>query len=89
MSYIRKGENEKDNVIIILNLTPVPRDNYRIGLPKAGTLKEIFNSDATKYNGTGDFKNKQLASEKIEWNGKENPIELNLPPLGMLAFKFK
>lgn len=89
MSYIRKGENEKDNVIIILNLTPVPRDNYRIGLPKAGTLKEIFNSDATKYNGTGDFKNKQLASEKIEWNGKENSIELNLPPLGMLAFKFK
>lgn len=89
MTYIRKGNNEKDNVIVILNLTPVPRENYRIGLPKAGTLKEIFNSDATKYNGTGNFHNKKLASDEKEWNGRENSIEMNLPPLGMLAFKFK
>jgi 1,4-alpha-glucan branching enzyme len=89
LSYIRKGNDEKDNVIIILNLTPVPRENYRVGLPKAGTLKEVFNSDATKYNGTGGFNNKSLNSEVKEWNNRKNSIELNLPPLGMLAFKFK
>ncbi len=89
MSYIRKGENEKDNVIVILNLTPVPRENYRIGLPKKGTLKEIFNSDAKKYNGTANFKNKNLTSDKKEWNSREDSIELNLPPLAMLAYKFK
>ena len=89
MSYVRKGENEKDNVVIILNLTPVPRENYRIGLPKAGTLKEVFNSDAKKYNGTGNFKNKKLTSEPKEWNGRENSIELDLPPLGMIAYKYK
>ena len=89
MTYIRKGENEKDNIIIILNLTPVPRENYRIGLPKAGTLKEVFNSDDQKYYGTSNYKNTKLTSEEKEWNNREHSVELNLPPLGMLAFKFK
>ncbi|OAD43942.1 1,4-alpha-glucan branching protein GlgB [Polaribacter atrinae] len=89
MSYIRKGENEKDNIIVILNLTPVPRENYRIGLPKKGTLTPVFNSDDTKYNGTGNFKSKKLTSEKKVWNNREHSIELNLPPLGMIAYKYK
>ena len=89
MSYIRKGENEKDNVLVVLNLTPVPRENYRIGLPKAGKLKQVFNSDDQKYYGTSNYKNPKLTSEEKEWNNRENSIELNLPPLGMLAFKFK
>ncbi|PQJ77554.1 1,4-alpha-glucan branching protein GlgB [Polaribacter glomeratus] len=89
MSYIRKGNDEKDNVIVILNLTPIPRQQYRIGLPKAGTLKEIFNSDAKKYNGTGGFNTKNLTSVEKEWNNRKNSLELDLPPLGMLAFKFK
>jgi 1,4-alpha-glucan branching enzyme len=89
LSYIRKGENVKDHIIVILNLTPIPRENYRVGLPKAGTLKEIFNSDLKKYNGTNQFKNKKLASDKKVWNHREHSIKLDLPPLGMLAFKFK
>lgn len=89
MTYIRKGENEKDNVIVVLNLTPVPRENYRIGIPKAGTLKEIFNSDAKKYFGSGSYKNKNLTSEVREWNGREHSLELDLPPLAMMAFKFE
>ena len=89
MSYIRKGNNEKDDVIIILNLTPIPREKYRIGIPKAGTLKEVFNSDAKKYNGTDNSKNKNLTSNLKEWNGRKNSIELNLPPLGMIAIKYK
>ncbi|WP_445747113.1 1,4-alpha-glucan branching protein GlgB [Polaribacter sp.] len=89
MTYIRKGENEKDNVIVVLNLTPVPRENYRIGIPKAGTLKEIFNSDSKKYYGSDCFKNKNLTSEVREWNGREHSLELNLPPLAMMAFKYE
>ncbi|TXD53973.1 MULTISPECIES: 1,4-alpha-glucan branching protein GlgB [unclassified Polaribacter] len=89
MTYIRKGEHEKENIIVILNLTPVPRNEYRIGLPKAGSLKEIFNSDSKQYNGTGGFTNKNLKSDTKVWNNREHSIELNLPPLGMLAFKFK
>ena len=89
LTYIRKGENEKDNVLIVLNLTPVPRENYRIGLPKEGELKEVFNSDAKKYNGSGTYSNKKLISEALEWNGREHSTELNLPPLSMVAYKYK
>ena len=89
MSFIRKGVHEKDNVIIVLNLTPIPRENYRIGIPKAGTLKEVFNSDAKIYNRTNNFSNKNRTSNSKKWNGRKNSIELNLPPLGMLAFKYK
>lgn len=89
LSYIRKGENEKDNVIIVLNLTPVPRENYRIGLPKSGSLKQVFNSDDKKYYGTGEYKNTKLTSEEKEWNNRQHSLELNLPPLSMIAFKYK
>lgn len=89
ISYIRKGKNEKDNVIVICNLTPIPREKYRIGVPKAGNLKEVFNSDAKKFNGTGDYHNKKVSSDDIAWNFREQSIELNLPPLGMLAFKYE
>lgn len=88
ISYIRKGNDEKDNLIIILNLTPIPRENYRIGVPKTGTLKEVFSSDAKKFNGTGDFSNKKVTTDKIEWNFKPCSAEFNLPPLGMMVFKY-
>ena len=88
VSYIRKGNNEKDNLIIILNLTPIPRENYRVGLPKDGNLKEVFNSDVKKFNGTGDYSNKKIEAEKIEWNFKSHSAEFNLPPLGMMVFKY-
>lgn len=89
LSYIRKGENEKDNVIIVLNLTPVPRENYRIGLPKSGSLKQVFNSDDKKYYGTGEYKNTKLTSEEKEWNNRQHSLELTLPPLSMISFKYK
>ncbi|MCG1035914.1 1,4-alpha-glucan branching protein GlgB [Polaribacter sargassicola] len=89
LSFIRKGNIEKDDIIIVLNLTPVPRDGYRIGLPKEGTLKNIFNSDAIKFNGTGNYKNQNLISDQKIWNNRENSVELNLPPLAMMAFKYK
>ena len=89
LSYIRKGENEKDNVIIVLNLTPVPRENYRIGLPKSGSLKQVFNSHDKKYYGTGEYKNTKLTAEEKEWNNRQHSLELTLPPLSMIAFKYK
>ncbi|WP_298767606.1 1,4-alpha-glucan branching protein GlgB [uncultured Polaribacter sp.] len=89
MSYIRKGKNKKDDVIIVLNLTPQPREKYRIGLPKKGNLEEIFNSDNSKYNGTANYNNNTITSEKKEWNTRPNSVELQLPPLGMVAFKYK
>ena len=69
-------------------MTPVPRENYRIGLPKAGKLKEIFNSDLKKYAGSGSYKNKAFDAEDKNWQHRENSAEITIPPLGMIALKY-
>jgi len=87
--YIRKGKKPKDNLIIACNMTPVPREGYRIGLPKKGKLKEVFNSNDKEYFGTGDFKNKTLTSEAEKWQNRKNSVAISIPPLTMLAFKYQ
>ncbi len=89
LTYIRKGKKEKDNVIVILNLTPIPRENYRIGTSKKGKLKTIFNSDAKQYNGTGNYKNDAIKLSQKEWNNRAYSFTLNLPPLAMIALKYQ
>ena len=69
-------------------MTPIPRENYRIGLPEAGKLKEVFNSDLKKYNGTGTFKNKAFETEKLEWQFRKHSAQIIVPPLGMVVFKY-
>lgn len=86
--YIRHGENELDDVIVACNMTPMVRENYRIGLPKKGKLKEIFNSDLKKYFGSGKFKNKVLTTEAESWQFRKHSVEITIPPLGMVAFKY-
>ncbi|WP_026752942.1 1,4-alpha-glucan branching protein GlgB [Sediminibacter sp. Hel_I_10] len=87
-AYIRKGNNVKDDVIVVCNMTPIPRENYRIGLPKKGKLKEIFNSDLKKYYGSGAYVNKTISSDKEAWHFRDDSVEINIPPLGMVAFKY-
>jgi 1,4-alpha-glucan branching enzyme len=87
--YLRHGKKPSDDVIVACNMTPIPRENYRIGLPKSGKLKEIFNSDSKIYSGTGNFKNKLLNSEKEKWQFKNHSVEITIPPLGMVAFKYQ
>ncbi len=86
LSYLRKGDEPKDDVVVICNFTPIVRENYRIGLPKKGKLKQIFNSDEVIYGGSG-LTNKTLKVEKEPWNGREFSVALTLPPLGILVFK--
>ncbi|MGB3607404.1 MAG: 1,4-alpha-glucan branching protein GlgB [Psychroserpens sp.] len=86
--YIRKGEKTKNDIIIACNMTPMTREMYRIGLPKKGKLKEIFNSDKKAYFGSGEFKNKQLTSEKTTHHFRDDSVEITIPPLGMVAFKY-
>ena len=86
LTYIRKGNAKKDDLIVACNFTPVPRENYRIGVPKTRQLKEIFNSDAEKYGGSG-MENKTASVSKTPWHGYERSIEVNLPPLGIVVFR--
>ena len=86
--FIRKGNKEKDNLIIACNMTPVPREYYRIGVPKSGELKEVFNSDLKKYFGSGNYKNKKQKVEEKPWQQRAYSIEISIPPLGMVALKY-
>ncbi|ADV50152.1 1,4-alpha-glucan branching protein GlgB [Cellulophaga sp. E16_2] len=86
LAYIRKGHDAKNDLLVICNFTPVQRDNYRLGVPKATKLKEIFNSDAEKYGGSGVL-NAKIKTEKIASHTYKNSIEITLPPLGIVILQ--
>ncbi len=85
--YVRKGDVEKEQLVIILNLTPVPRNNYRLGVPLEGTWKVIFNSDRHQFYGSSFSMQEELQSESISWMNKNHSIAVNLPPLAGVILK--
>ncbi|MGZ5056769.1 MAG: alpha amylase C-terminal domain-containing protein, partial [Methylobacter sp.] len=84
ISYRRKSEYEE--LIVVLNFTPVVRDQYRIGVPVAGTYTEIFNSDSGYYDGS-NIGNGAALSEPTPWMNQPHSISLTLPPLGAVILK--
>jgi 1,4-alpha-glucan branching enzyme len=84
ISYRRKSDHE--DLVIVLNFTPVPREGYRIGVPNAGVYTEIFNSDS-KYYGGSNVGNGAVLSEPEPWMNQENSIRVTLPPLGAIILK--
>ena len=87
MSFIRKGKELKEEIIIVCNFTQVVRENYRIGLPRKGKLIEIFNSDATIYGGSGVSNAKKVTIAAMPYDGRDYSAELLLAPLSVLVFK--
>ncbi|WP_374504881.1 1,4-alpha-glucan branching protein GlgB [Flavobacterium sp.] len=87
MAYIRKGNNPKEDVIVVCNFTPVVRQNYRIGLPRKGKLVEIFNSDAEVFGGSGVANSGKLTIESSPYDGRDYSIELDLAPLAVMVFR--
>ena len=86
LTYIRKGHDPENDLIVACNFTPVAREGYRLGVPKSKDLKLVFNSDDTKYGGSGVGKSK-VKVEKQESHGRPNSAVLNLPPLGVVVYK--
>lgn len=84
--YLR--QSDKEAVIVALNLTPVPRHNYRIGVPSPGRYEEILNSDAQCYGGSnvGNGANMLIAEDK-PWMERPYSIEITLPPLAGIILK--
>jgi len=85
--YSRKGNNSADDLLIVLNMTPVPRNTWRIGLPSEGKWQIIFNSDDLVFHGSGLVKVEFTVSEEIFWHGKQQSGLMDLPPLGGLVLK--
>ena len=87
ISFIRKGKRADDFLVVVCNFTPLPRYNYRIGVPESGLYKEILNSDSAEYWGSGIGNTEGILSENISWNGRPHSISITLPPLAVVVFK--
>ena len=89
ISYIRKGNNEAENLVVVCNFTPNTIAKYRIGLPFKVKLKEVFNSDSKKFGGSGIGNSRMLTSKAVSWNNKPYSAEIKLSPLGITIFEIK
>ncbi len=86
ITYLRKGTSEAKQLLIICNLTPIPREKYRVGVPKTGTYSLVFNSDANAYGGSDLPVPKRLKSTTTAWHYRKQSVEIDLPPLAMIAY---
>ncbi len=86
ISYLRKSD--AGIALVILNFTPVPRENYRLGVPQPGIYRERLNSDSEYYGGSNTGNGQPLESEPIPWMGRAQSLRLTLPPLAGLVLVF-
>ena len=90
ITLMRKGKNERDFIIAVINFTPVVRYNYKIGVPYEGVYEEVFNTDNEKYWGSNQtMENSELTSYPEKWHNKDNHIRIKVPPLGATFIKGK
>src|SRR5487761_293416 len=89
ISFIRKSDNSESFIFVVCNMTPVPRHKYRVGIPEPGFYKEILNSDAREYGGSGVGNLGGVHSESIQSHGRSYSLELSLPPLAILILEYR
>ncbi len=88
LTFMRKTEDPNDTIVIAINFTPVPRYNYRVGVPQCGYWREILNSDLAIYGGSGmGNQGGGCHSDPTPWHNQSCSIGLTLPPLGALYLK--
>lgn len=87
LSYLRRGRAEGSELLIVCNFTPVPRQNYRVGVPRLGFWREVLNSDASIYGGSGWGNFGGIEATPVPWHGRPYSVNLTLPPLAMVIFK--
>jgi 1,4-alpha-glucan branching enzyme len=87
ISLLRWGKSEADVVLVACNFTPVPRHNYRVGVPFKGAWKEILNSDGRDYGGSGQGNLGSVEAIPIPFHGRPYSINLTLPPLAAVFLK--
>ena len=87
LAFMRFNRERTDSVVVVANFTPVPRTDYRIGVCYPGFYTEIVNSDSQVYGGSNVGNKGGVQSEKIESHGRENSIQLQLPPLSLVILK--
>ena len=86
LSFVRYDKSKEQQVVVVVNYTPVPRYNYRIGVPADGKYKEILNSDATFYGGSGLGNMGSVESHPVPYHEEDHSINILIPPLAVVMF---
>ena len=87
VSFLRRGRSADDQILFVCNFTPVVRENYRIGVPLEGSWREVLNSDAALYGGSGQGNFGGLSTIPLPIHGRAFTLNMRLPPLGVVAFQ--
>ena len=87
LSYLRLGEEGAPPLLVVCNFTPVPRHNYRVGVPRGGYWRELLNSDAAHYGGSGQGNFGGVDATPMPYEDFSHSLTLTLPPLAALVFK--
>ena len=86
-TFMRYGNDREDPIVIAANFTPVPRHNYRIGVPFGGFWNEILNSDAMQYGGSGQGNMGGVHAAPLSSHGRSHALTVTVPPLGIVFFR--
>jgi 1,4-alpha-glucan branching enzyme len=89
LTLLRTGRSPGEVLLFACNFTPVPRHDYRVGVPEGGQWDEILNSDAPLYRGSGQGNMGGVAATPEEWHGRPYLLNITVPPLGMVVFKWR
>jgi 1,4-alpha-glucan branching enzyme len=84
---LRKSSEEDDSILVACNFTPVPREGYSIGVPNDGFWRELLNSDAKEYGGSGMGNLGGVEAEAVPLHGRPFSVRLTLPPLAVVFLK--
>jgi 1,4-alpha-glucan branching enzyme len=87
VSFLRKGRDPADDLIVVCNFTPVTRHNYQVGAPRGGRWLEVLNSDAPLYGGSGQGNFGGVMAAPVPRHGRPYLLNVTAPPLGIVAFK--
>lgn len=87
-SYVRKASSGRNNLLVVLNMTPMERKDFVVGVPKKKKYKLILNSDETCFGGNGGEIPKEITAKAKEADGKPYSITFDLPPYGAAIFQF-
>jgi len=89
LTYLRKGHKEDEVIVVACNLTPMPRDNYRFGVPDVEELVELLNSDSDPFWGSSYKTQQTLQTEAVATHGRTHSVLATLPPLSTVIWKGK
>ncbi len=89
ITFVRKADNAADFLVVLCNFTPEVRHDYRIGVPKKGEYREVFNSDAEEFGGSGVKNEGDLHTEDFAWHDREQSLVITVPPMATIYLRHK